>query len=620
MVYLVFDPKTKSVYALKTFQDEYLQEAEVGERFRKEAYVWINLERHPFIVRAYGLEEFDGRLYIALEYIAPNEEGLNSLDGYLERRPLELAQSLRWAIQFCFGMEYAYSKGVRCHRDVKPANILISENNIVKISDFGLAGALGISNLLSEIKLNIYRGHVGLSGQSLGGGGAGTPTHMPPEQFTDADSCDVRSDIYSFGVVLYQMATGGQIPFCAPLPRNNTRVEMLRFWKDMQRLHNESPLRIINSPLFPIIQHCLEKEPDKRYQTFRDLRGDLELLLRRETGEVIELPESAKTDAWECLNKGHSLFILGRYEEALSCYDTALKLDLSDTVIWFHRGECFNKLGYFDEAKRCFDKALEITPTNVEQWKMKGHILGCLSRYEEALSCYGRAMELDPMDPIAWQMKGISLFDLKRYTDAIQCFDKSLEFYWTNATTWCFKGHSLFELGRFDESIRCYDRALEHDPTYASAWHGEGNCHFSLGRYKEAISCFDKGLQANPYDTDILRKKGQSLHSLDCYKEAISCYDKVIEIEPRNAKCWAVKADALSRLNRYDEGIRCLERALEIDPQYAGAWYIKALYEERLDRKQDAIRSYRKLIALPSTQSTKIIEDARRRLRKLEGG
>ena len=85
------------------------------------------------------------RLYIAMEYIAPNEEGLNSLEGYLQRRPPDLAQSLRWAIQVCHGMEYAYSKGVRAHRDLKPANIMISQDMTAKITDFGLAGEISES-------------------------------------------------------------------------------------------------------------------------------------------------------------------------------------------------------------------------------------------------------------------------------------------------------------------------------------------------------------------------------------------------------------------------------------------------------------------------------------------
>ena len=142
IVYLVYSHETKSAYALKTFRDEYIEDIKTRERFRKEAQVWIDLERHPYLVRASFVDEISGRLYIAMEHIASDEPGMNTLDGFLRRRPPDLAQSLRWAIQFCHGMEYAYSKGVKAHRDIKPANIMIDQNKTVKIADFGLAGVL----------------------------------------------------------------------------------------------------------------------------------------------------------------------------------------------------------------------------------------------------------------------------------------------------------------------------------------------------------------------------------------------------------------------------------------------------------------------------------------------
>jgi serine/threonine protein kinase len=145
VVYLVYSREMKSVYALKTFRDEYLEDPQTRDRFRKEAQVWIDLERHPNLVRASFIDEISGRLFIALEYIAPDEHGLNSLEGYLRYTPPDLAQNLRWSIQFCHGMEYAYSKGIRAHRDIKPANIMISQDKAVKISDFGLAGVIGTS-------------------------------------------------------------------------------------------------------------------------------------------------------------------------------------------------------------------------------------------------------------------------------------------------------------------------------------------------------------------------------------------------------------------------------------------------------------------------------------------
>jgi len=209
------------------------------------------------------VEEISGRMYIAMEFVAPDEEGLNTLEAYLQRKPPDLAQSLRWALQFCHGMEFANSQGVRCHRDIKPANIMIDQQKKVKISDFGLAGL--VESLRTATGTNPKTPSSQGSVVTMQGASFGTPTHMPPEQFEDAASCDERSDIYSFGIVLYQMVSRGSLPFLAPLPRNDSPGEMNRFWKDMHRMHLTTSVPVMNSPLFPVIDHCLKKARNERY-------------------------------------------------------------------------------------------------------------------------------------------------------------------------------------------------------------------------------------------------------------------------------------------------------------------------------------------------------------------
>jgi serine/threonine protein kinase len=100
VVYLVYSRNAKNVYALKTLRDEFLEDSDSRTQFAKEAKVWVDLERHPYVVRAHFVEELAGRIYIGMEYIEPDEEGLNSLEEYLRRRPPDLLQSLRWSKQF----------------------------------------------------------------------------------------------------------------------------------------------------------------------------------------------------------------------------------------------------------------------------------------------------------------------------------------------------------------------------------------------------------------------------------------------------------------------------------------------------------------------------------------
>ena len=548
VVYLVYCYQTESVYALKTFRDEYMQDKKTKEQFAKEASVWVNLERHPYLVRAHYVDEVEGRLYIAMEYIAPNAQGLNSLEGYLKRQPPDTAQSLHWSIQFCYGMIYAYSKGVRCHRDIKPANIMISNDKTVKITDFGLAEVLGRLNLASQARLSIQDGGVGLSLNA--GKCVGTPTHMPPEQFTNAADCDQRSDIYSFGVVLYQMATGGDVPFLVALPKECTGEEMKRWWNAMYWRHCEAELPKVDSPLFSIIQRCLQKKPKDRYQTFVELRGDLERLLQRLFDETVIPPKLEELDEWDLGNKGTSLFNLGRIDEAMKCYNKVFGINPRFAGVWYNKGVFLSKLGHFDEAIECYDKALEINPKFAEALYSKGVVLSKLGRFDEEIECYSKALEVNPKYDEALYSKGVVLGELGRLDEAIECYDKALETNPKYANAWNNKGEGLGELGRLDEAIECYDKALETNPKHSNAWYNKGAVLSKLGRFEEAINCFDRAIEVNPRGSNCWLRKAYAEDQLGKRKNAVMSYRKFIELSP--TECSEQRDYAIQRIHELD--------------------------------------------------------------------
>lgn len=585
IVYLIYDHESKSVLAFKTFRDKYLDDILTRERFHKEADVWINLDRHPFIVRAYFVFDYSGRLFIGMEYIAPGEPGLNSLDGFLRRQPPNLKQSIQWVIQICYGMEYAYSKGIRAHRDIKPSNIMIDQNKTVKISDFGLAGAIGASKSLVGIKIDIKQNATGLGFlKTAEGAGFGTPTHMPPEQFTNAASCDERSDIYSFGIVLYEMASGGNVPFLAPLPRDNSEGESLRFWREMYHLHRESSVPKINSLIYPIIQRCLGKETQKRFQTFKEIRIELEIILRNQAGEVIRPPKWGELEAWEWSNKGASLLTIGHSDEAISCFNKALKLDPRNVPALCNKAIVLGEMKHYDEAVGFCDKAIELDPLNATLWKAKYGILGSRGRLNEAIYCIDKAIELSPRNP----------------------------------EYWASKGNNLDCLGRFEEALFCLNKSLDLNSLLDIAWYNKAFVLLHLGRLDESVDCCKKAIEINPLDAHYWLLMGACLQNMEQYKEAIYCCIKCLEINPKNASGWNNKGISLSLLGNYDEAVKCFDNATEINPHNAGTWYNKANTEEKLGHKEDAINSYEQFLNLVSNGGTDEINYATQQIRKLK--
>jgi tetratricopeptide (TPR) repeat protein/tRNA A-37 threonylcarbamoyl transferase component Bud32 len=566
IVYLVYSHEAKAVYALKTFLDKYLADVQTRERFRKEAGVWVDLERHPYLVRAYFVEEIEGRLFIAMEYIAPDEQKPNSLEGYLRQRPPDLAQNLRWAIQFCHGMEYAYSKGVRCHRDIKPDNILVSNDKLVKISDFGLAGVL--QEVSTDAKSRAGRSEFRASGTHAVGG---TPEYMPPEQFRDSSTCDERSDMYSFGIVLFQMASGGRLPYAVP-----TRTFDAWF-----RVHSEATIPVLQSPLSPIVVRCLQKGQDARYGSFSELRANLEALLERTSGEVVVPPKPDALRSWEWGNKGLSLHSLGHYKEAILCCG----------------------------------KALELDPRNVAAWCNKANSLTSLGRYDNAIECCRHALSLDAENTVALNNMGMALIRLGRTAKGETYLERASRS--GNAAVWFNIGQLKMGSGHLDEAVRAFDRALISNPRYPEVLCSKAACLSLQGRHEDALRLADDAAAAAPFDALSWLAKGHALRKLYRYKESLEALDRALALDPGLVAAREYRGHVLLRLGRYEEAADCLAKVTEKDPMDVDAWFWRAQAEEKLGALPDAAWCYGMVDTLSGGPYPELGEFCRRKVEAL---
>jgi len=492
IVYKVFDIKFNEIVAFKTFRDDYFANQKIKEKFKEEAYIWIHFNRHPNIVTAKNIFEIDERLYIKLEYIPKNDAGLNTLEHYLTKNPPDFHQALIWAIQFCAGMEHAFKHGLNSHRDIKPSNILITPEKVLKITDFGLATILSDSNQERMIELTVVNQKIGLSKSLTMGKGFGTPTHMPPEQFENALACDERSDIYSFGVVLYQMINGGRLPFLAPLPRNASENEHIRFWKEMYHLHKYSIPVKVPTPLFPIIEKCLQKAPKDRYQHFSELRSTIESVYLHSFGNSsgsAKVPENGYADM---INKGVSLMELEKYDEAIEYFDRCIALEEENKFPWINKSETYRRMGKPEEALYCIERSIKIDPSYAKAWDNKVIILNSLSRLEEALQCSDRTIQINPYMASAWVNKSNVLKRLKLHKEAIECCDTAIRINPECIPAYANKALLLIDLCKYSEALELCNEVLRISPYHSGIWGIKTMCHTLLGQRKESEESYKK--------------------------------------------------------------------------------------------------------------------------------
>ncbi len=419
IVYLVYSRKHRRFFALKMLNKKFRDDIDGEESFRKEANIWIGLGKHPYFAHVYWVDEIAGRLCIVMECLPKNEAGSISLDDYLKDTPLDIAQILRWAIQFCYAMAYAYSKEITCHRDIKPTNILIGPNGDVQITDFGLGDSSGAAK--PEIAPKITTEDLTkpqIEPKTNGLQSWGYQTHMPPEWWSDDSVCNQRLDIYSFGITLFQMINKGDPPFVG-----DSREEY-------DALHRYGQIPQIASPLFPIIERCLEKSPNERYQTFDELRSDLEDLLQPRPGEVIAAPILREMEFWEWNNKGRSRIHLKHFDDALLDFDKALEGCLEAcpvlTEAWGGKGICYHVLAsvaaneghteaahqYRKQACLAFDNATLFDFNNLQAWFNWGNLYSTFREDVQALECYDWAIQINPLYAAVWINKADCEFAL----------------------------------------------------------------------------------------------------------------------------------------------------------------------------------------------------------------
>src|SRR6202040_692190 len=262
VVYKAKDTELGRFVALKFLPDNMAQDPQALERFRREARAASALN-HPGICTIYDIGEQDGRTFIAMEFI----DG-ETLRSHIHGKPLPLEELLELGIQIADALEAAHAEGI-IHRDIKPANIFVTKRGRAKVLDFGLAKLVpkGITTTGEDSAADQS------DSNSIVGIISGTPSYMSPEQVR-GDGLDSRTDIFSLGLVLYEMATGRQA-FGGGTGGVIIEAVLTRPPAPVRSINPDIPQR-----LEEIIDKALHKNRDQRYQHAADLGADLQRLKR----------------------------------------------------------------------------------------------------------------------------------------------------------------------------------------------------------------------------------------------------------------------------------------------------------------------------------------------------
>lgn len=579
IVYLCYAHESKRAIAIKTLQDQFLQSRGATNRFKWEAEAWVRLEKHYNTVQAEFVVEIERRPYIFLEYIVGDDRYGVDLLGWIRGGGLErggkpdIRLILSFAIQFCHGMMHAQRKFAEMgrpfvHRDIKPSNILITRHKVVKITDFGLVKAF------LETDEDIPSMTVGDESRrrlsfSKSGIVCGTPPYMSPEQCRGEKDVDVRSDVYAFGCVLYEMLTRRHVF------DGGTAEEFIRHHvKDTPKspdAHRE---------LDRVVLKCLHKDPHERYQDFSELEKVLSVLYGRLTGEVVKQPEGVESEAWELAIKGLSLSNLGIHEEAVACLMQAVELDPNDPDMHDTLGVIYHRQGNHEGAILEYQESLRSEPNNAVTHLNLGITYEHQKNLDAAAAEYKEALRIDPRYAQAHRGLGHIYYSQLRLDDAEREYNESLSIDPSNAEVHCDLG-GLYQLqAMLVEAQEEYRKALRIDPDFAFARYKWGTAYLSAYRgigkpgnpvyLDAAVEQFKEALRLNPDDVDAHYDLGYAYKAQGRLDAAVAEYRELLRLKPNAVDAHRSLGIIYQAQGKYREAIESYQAFVRLaPPQYA---------------------------------------------------
>jgi non-specific serine/threonine protein kinase len=577
IVYRAEDTKLRRPVALKFFRPQAFASEEYRDRFVREAQIAAGLD-HPNICAIYGIDEAGERLFISM----PLVEGMN-LKERIRQGPLGVDEAVGIAVQVARGLDAAHRQGI-VHRDVKSANVIVTPDGTAKIMDFGLAKITGAREISKTT-------------QSIG-----TAAYMSPEQ-ARGDKVDSRTDIWSLGVILYEMVTG-DLPF-----RGEYDPAVVC------SLLNEDPVPVtdLRSGVPPgiarVIDIAMAKDREDRYQTAQEMLADLEAAWDATRSPAAPRREAAPRRSIGVLpfvdlsaEKDQDYFCDGMAEEiinALTKIDGLRVAARTSSFAFKGKNEDIRTIGRKLSVETVMEGSVRKVGSRI---RVAGQLVNVSDGYHLWSGQFDR--ELEDVFAIQEEIAGsivtaltVKLSDRERRaiervpTRDVVAYDYYLRgrksFYQSNRTG------IEFACGMFSKAIR-------KDGTYALAYAGLADCHSFLALYfggaeaekRKADEASRTALDLDPHLAEARASRGLALTAAGRYLEAEREFETAIVLDPALFEAHYFYARLCFTQGKYEKAVEKYRRAGEVNPEDYQSPSLEAFTLRTMKRMEEARAAY----------------------------